>query len=1129
MDDKIINKHFEKSVGFTLVILTFLTLALSTANTSFSQENKIRLNHFSIDQGLSQSSANCMVQDSLGFIWIGTQDGLNRFDGYSFSIYRPIPDDVNSISDNDILCLLVDKTGSLWIGTENGGLDRFNNSTGTFTSFEYNKNKTGSISSNCVMSMSEDKEGNLWLGTYNGLNYFDKSTSKFYHFHHTQNSQSLSSDTVYSTYIDSKDNLWIGTNRGVDIYNLKSKKIIHYYHNNDKNSIVCDSIYSFTSDSKGNVWIGTPKGLDKFDYFSKNIVHYKYLISNPNSISSNYINVLYTDNDGIIWIGTDDGGLNSFNPKTGLFTRLENKILESENAIDKQIVSIMKDKEGMIWIGTFGSGVYTYNNKKGQFEIIKVSFKNLNKLQENDVSTICKDDQNNLWIGTNYLGLNKFDKKKQRFIHYEHTSSAKSISNNSINIIFKDKCGIIWVGTISGLDKYNPLKNSFSHFKNEPNNSNSLGNNNVNAIAEDQTGNLWLGFTGGGIDKFDPVNNKFIHFVHNPKNTNSLSSSDILNLFFDNKGILCIGTDGSGLDRFDTKTGKFVHYIHNSADINSLSHSVVFDVYQFPGDTSGNLWIGTGGGGLDLLNTKTGKIKSYTESNGLANNEIYGILGDQKGNLWMSTNHGISEYNTHKGTFRNYDVSDNLQSNEFNQGAFFEGSKGKMYFGGINGLNSFLPDLIKNNSFNPEIVFTSFRVLNNPDIYSKSIWTTKIIKLSYYDNIISLKFAALSFIDPPRNHFKYVLKGLSDNWIDNGTSNVVTFSSLSPGRYVLYVQGTNNDGTWSRNIASIKIIIEPPFWQTWWFRGIVVFIIVYFIYFIFKLRLRSIEQHEKKLEIMVGEKTIELKSKKEELEVLNEKQKELLVLLTNSEKELKELNLNKDKILSVLAHDLRSPFHGLLGLTDILANNIDELTNEETKNAAFHINNTVDNILKLLNNLLEWSLVQSGRIKFIPAVEDLHGSVELIIKLFHVNAEQKSITLKNEIVEGTLVWADKDMVDIILRNLISNAVKFTDRNGQVKISSKNFDEFVEIKVSDTGVGIDEQKQNKLFNLNAQLTTKGTQNESGTGLGLNLCKELISKHGGSIRVESKIGEGTSFIFTLQKPSNNQENKIAKEEI
>ncbi len=619
------------------------------------------------------------------------------------------------------------------------------------------------------------------------------------------------------------------------------------------------------------------------------------------------------------------------------------------------------------------------------------------------------------------------------------------------------------------------------------------------------------------MDKFNILSKTFTHFKHDPGNSNSLSNNDIENLFFDKSGTLWIGTNGSGLDSYNIKTGSFKHYFHNKNNPHSISHNIVFNIYQLPDGSNDNLWIGTGGGGLDLLNISTGKIKVYTESDGLANNEIYGILGDKKGNLWISTNSGISKFDVKSQIFHNYNISDGLQSDEFNQGAYYEDDNGKLYFGGIEGLNVYDPDSITDNTFNPKIVFTSLKIYKNGFKSEQSIVMTRDITLPYNKNIISFRFAALSYSDPNKNQFSYKLKGLNKDWINIGTSNSLTFSSLSPGNYTLFVKGTNNDGLWSKNIAKIKIIITPPLWATWWFRGILIVIMVAFIISIFWYRLNSVRLKNKRLEVLVAERTKELLAKKQELEEVNNKQAELLKLLTKSEEELRGLNANKDKIMSILAHDLRSPFTGLLGYSFMLANEYDQLSPEEIKNNALNIYTISNDFFKLLNNLLEWAMVQSGKINYAPAKQNLNQRVEEIINLFNINAGQKSIKLNNQVEKNVTVWADKDMLEIILRNLISNALKFTYTGGEIRISSKDQNEFVEIIISDTGVGISEEDQSKLFNLNMLHTKKGTNKESGTGLGLNLCRELTIKQGGDIRIESKIEKGTSVIFSLPKES------------
>ena len=1109
----------QKKFWFYIFLIIAFTLNCSD---SFTQVKNFRLDHISIEQGLSESSVNCIAQDSSGFLWFGTQDGLNRYDGYDFVVYKPIPDDSTSISDNFINCIYIDKSGTMWIGTNNG-LNKYNSTTDNFTAFRNNPDDSLSISSNTILAITGDKFGNLWIGTEKGLNYFDRNKNKFYHyFHIDKDNFSLLYNTVYSIFIDSKNRLWVGTAKGLDLFDSHTKNFKHFiYNSKQKNSIGSNVITSISEDHSQNLWLGTYGGLNKFDIQSNTFTHYRHYrhsISNKGNISSDSINVIYIDKKGLIWIGTDNNGLDFYNPATGIFKKMGNSVVNSSQANIRHIMSLMVDKEGLLWIGTFTSGIYKYDRMKKSFGLIRIDDKFNNDIEENDVSTISRDQDNNLWIGSYYAGVIKLNERTGKYTHYVHNNSLNSLSQNFVSIIFVDQKGLVWIGTTLGLDKLDPQNNTFYHFKHKKNDVNSLGADYVNAITSDRVGNIWLGFLGGGIDKFDPDNNKFIHYKHNPNNFNSISDNNVDYLFFDNKGTLWIGTDGNGLDRFNTNTGKFHHYVHDANNHNSICNNSVLDIYQFPGDTTNIIWIATSGGGISKLNTSTGHFKNYSEKDGLANNEVYGILGDKYGNLWISTNKGISKFNVAKQTFRNYDQSDGLQSNEFNQDAFFQSKDGKMYFGGKSGINGFFPDSIKYNSYNPQVVFSSFKDYNRPIKLKKSIWKTNQIKLSYKDNIFSFTFSALSYTDPNKNKFAYMLKGLNNNWIDKGTNDEVTFTNLPPGNYTLLVKGTNNDGIWSSHVASIRIIILPPIWQTLWFRFIIIIFLFALIYIIFQLRVRSVRLRNKKLEELVSDRTKELKE-------VNINQKGLLGKLTKSEKELKDSNIHKDKIISVLAHDLRSPFNGLLGYTDLLANDIDHLEKEEIKKSATNINNVANNLYKLLNNLLDWSLVQAGKIKYSPSDENLLQCVNDVIFLLKVNAEQKSISLKTNIKDNINIWADKDMLDIIFRNLLSNAIKFTPTGGEISIysnelndkrekdSEKKGNNFVEIGIKDNGVGMDEDILSSILNPDTQFTTKGTNNETGTGLGLSLCKELIEMQGGEIKIVSEAGKGTSVIFTL----------------
>ncbi len=1082
----------------------------------FPQYNNITSGHYTIDNGLSQSSINCIAQDKIGFMWFGTQDGLNRFDGYSFTVFKHISDNNSSLSDNSILNLLVDRSGVLWIATESGGLDQFNYETETFTSFKYNPKDLKSISSDHVNSISEDPSGNLWIGTNRGLDYLNKKDYTFIRFsHNDQNSNSLSSDTVHFTYIDHNGKLWIGTENGLNFYDQSTKKFFHYLHNpRNINSISSNKINSISQGNDGSLWIGTvDAGLNKLNIKTNEFIHYRNLKDNANSLGSDSVEAVYSDRDGTVWIGCLTGGLNEFSPQTKSFYHYLSDLNNPNSIDDYQVLSIFQDKEGIVWIGSFTSGVFKLNKMKRQFGAVSKETNYSNGLNDNDVNSFSEDQFGNLLIGTNNGGLNVFNKKNGRFIHYVNNKSENSLMNNSVVSLYVDKNGIIWIGTTVGLDKFNQNTKTFEHFVRDPKNPSTLGYPYINSIISDGAGNLWLGLWGGGLDKLTP-NNKFIHYKHDPKNPNSLCNDNVTFLYLDKKGIIWIGTNGGGLDRFNPKSGSFFHYTHNPNDKNSLNQNYIYLIYQFPNDDN-YLWIGTAGGGLNKLDLKTDRFTYYTEDDGLANNIVYGILGDKNGNLWLSTNKGLSKFNPNTKVFKNYDQSFGLQSNEFNQDAFFENKNGEMFFGGIKGFNMFYPENIKDNLFKPPVVITSFKKFNKDVKLSRAIFLTDTLILSNKDYVLSFTFASLSYTNPDNNLYSYKLEGFDKDWIELGRNNSATFTNLNPGRYILRIKASNNDGVWNERGASLTIIITPPFWLTWWFKIIFSVSIILIIFILYKWRIKNIRNQNKKLEAIVSERTQELELKTKELVKYNKMQGQILEQLSQSEIELKELNAAKDKYFSILAHDLRSPFNSLVGFSDLLENEFDNLDKEDIKKAAKNINISAKNLLKLINTLLEWSMFQAGKMEYNPSQENLTEIVNQVIDVLHGNAQKKSISLQNEINSDISVWADKYMLHSIFQNLISNSIKFTSNNGSIKIIAIEDDAFIQISVCDTGVGISKEDINKLFDLNKLHSTRGTGNESGSGLGLNLCKELVKKQGGEISVKSELGKGTTFIFTLPK--------------
>lgn len=857
MKKKLIHTH---KLLLTLLILGCLETQVS------AQSVDISFQRISLQQGLSQSIVSSMVQDSRGFMWICTEDGLNVYNGYEFNVIRSDPEKPKSLSYNQTTTIYEDRKGNLWIGTFNGGLNKHDPYTEEFTCYLHDSNDPNSLSNNIVRAIYEDKDGNLWIGTDNGLNQLIERTTEdgrsitaFIHYvHDPEDPNSLSHNLVRTIYKDHKGTLWIGTEGGLNKLvqksreNEKSTVMFNHYLNDpqDHNSLSHNRIRAIFEDHKANLWIGTDNGLNKLVLADNEntkpiFIRYQNLPSDPYSLSHNEVYAIYEDQSGVLWIGTNGGGLNRFDQNTQHFVRYQNDPMDLNSLSYDEVRSIYEDRSGILWIGTYGGGVNKINPRTKHFLHYKPDPNDPNSLNEEIVWCIYEDQHNILWIGTNGGGLNRFDQEKNWFTHYLHDpDDPKSLSSDIVRLVLEDRSGTLWIGTQGGgLNRFDPVTENFTRFQRNSDELTSLSHNNIRVLYEDRSGTLWIGTRGGGLNKLVPSTNPsvlptFIHYRHNPQNPHSLSNDFIRVIFEDLSGSFWIGTLGGGLNKFDRETETFTHYRADPDNPNSLNSDFIFSMYE---DKSGILWVGTWGGGLNRFDPAKQIFTHYTEEEGLPNNSIYGILEDKQGYLWFSTNNGLSKFNPKTEIFKNYTVTDGLQSNEFNGGSFFKNSSGKMFFGGINGFNTFYPEDIKDNPQIPQVVITAFQKMNQEVRFDKPISEIEELRLSYKDYIFSFEFAALDYTAPEKNQYAYKMEGLDKDWIyTDASKRYVSYTTLAPGKYVFRVKGSNNDGVWNEKGASINITIYPPFWKTWWFRAIISILLVGLVFFLYLRRLKEV-------------------------------------------------------------------------------------------------------------------------------------------------------------------------------------------------------------------------------------------------------------------------------------------------
>lgn len=1032
------NIHFKYYAFAFLFLLPFVTV--------LSQINKIRFNHLSVNDGLSQSTVNAILQDRYGYMWFGTQDGLNRYDGYNFIVYRNDNDDSTTISDNWVWAMLEDTRGDLWVGTYNGGLNRFDRNRNVFENYRYIQVEVTNVNANNVSCIAEDKSGTIWAGTWGmGIFYFNRGLKKLIQPAPDSNiTNTLSNPNVRCMTVSQNGLLWIGTWDGLNVYNPITQQFIHYKHDkNNPKSISGDRIVSVFEDKKGNIWISTyAEGLNRFDSKKNEFIRY--------NLESNNVGQIAEDKEENLWIATRGDGLILLNENAGKHSVIRSNSRNNYGLSDESVYSIFSDRLGGIWIGTSGDGINYYNPNKNKFQNYHFDPNSNRGLNNPTVRAIVEDRFGNLWIGTRGGGLNCYNKKTNSYIYYQHKQdNIHSLSHNSVIVLYEDSRENLWVGTEGGgLDLFDRVNNRFIHHQNNPKDSNSISSNFVMTIYEDRYKNLWIGTAGGGLNRYDFEKKKFLRY--------KLSSNYIWALMEDKIGNLWIGTWGMGLMRFNPSTNSSKIFQKNHSDQNSISNNTVLSIFE---DSFGNIWIGTNGGGLNRFNHKTETFTHFTEKKGLPNNVVYGILEDSNGNLWLSTNKGLSCFNPKAQSFKNYDVRDGLQSDEFNQGAYLKSKNGEFYFGGINGVSSFYPENIFSNINIPQIVLTDFKVFDKQIHLNTSLETITEINLSYKQNFFSFEFASLDYTAPEKNEYMYILEGYDNNWIYSGTRRYAAYTNLTGGEYVFRVRGSNNDGVWNNGGRSVNIIITPPFWLTRWFQVSIASVIIVFCFLFYRNRIYKIKK-EKIIQQELSKRFIEFQEKEKQriASELHDSLGQNLLIIKNALNQC-EGNLASQNITPDELHE------------------ISEIAQE-----------SIDEVREISYDLHPHTLDRLG----------LRKAIQSCINKF-VNIS--SIKFTNEIVEIDKLFAPIEEIHIfrIIQEALNNVVKHSEAT-KCSVSVLLNKNLLSIHINDNGKGFD---ANNIFK----------SEETYQGFGISNITERVRLLKGEIILKSSPNIGTSIYITF----------------
>jgi signal transduction histidine kinase/ligand-binding sensor domain-containing protein/CheY-like chemotaxis protein len=1128
-----------------LIIALYLFLLSGTIGGLFGQtKNQFMFSSVNSNQGLSHNNPMSFLRDSKGFIWIGTSDGLNRYDGYSFKIFKNNPNDPNSIRNNSILSLYEAYDGRIWIDAGRY-LEIYDPVTEKIRHADKIFNGQLKFVETSKWKLLKDRFNHYWfLSSLQGLfKYYPEKDSLLEVIHMETLPAHDNPVNICDIDEDSNGDIWLIDTWG-KILKIKNNSLViadSFFIQKTNNNF-----FNIFVDKDDDIWIyDVNNNIKDGVFFHSKTKEIQYFNSRSEKITlkSDYITGIEEDDQDNIWIISDHGGISIYNKANGTMQYLMSNLLNSRSISEDALRCIYKDYEGFIWIGTYKNGFCYYHKDMFKFNHYKVSIDGIESPRLNDIDNFAEDKAGNLWIGTNGAGLIYFNRDNNRYKLFQHNpKDPNSVSSDIIVGMLIDSHNNFWIGTyFGGLNKHE--NNIFTHFKSDSADKGTITDNRIWDICEDSEGYLWIATLRGGVDVMEPKTNKIVR-VFQWDTDSSIRSNVFYSIIEDRKGRMWFATI-DGIRMYNKINKQFTYYEYNPDNKNSISDNQVFDIYE---DSRGLIWAATANG-ISIVDEPTGKIIRLNKKDGLPSNRILTILEDNNKNIWVSTSNGLSNiivlYDGKKDTysfkFINYSQLDGLQNNEFNEKSAFKTNKGELIFGGKNGFNIFRPEEIESEDIKPNIVFTDFLLFNksyseyhtpdNQQILNKSITYTDEIVLNYSENVITIEFSNLNYFHPERHTFQYKLENFNEDWVDAGSSERrATYTNLDPGAYIFKVRATDIKQPSNKDMTQLKIVITPPYWETLWFKITMLFILVLFIASVFYFIVNSLKKQKKRLEIAVSERTNELtelntllEERQEEIAFQNDELnyhrtklenivKQRTADLENALKKAEESDKLKSAFLANMSHEIRTPMNAIVGFSHLIRE--DELGKTERNEYINIIQKNCDSLLVIINDILDISKIEANLLIIKPTPVDIVRTFYEIENYYELKKIQyltiKCVIPKN--ITKLVLVIDETRIRQIVQNLVDNSIKFTDE-GSITFGFEYTSEYLQIFVEDTGIGIKPEDYYKVFLPFGKIDQNPGRTYTGTGLGLAICKKIVELMNGTISFKSEIGKGTIFKINL----------------